>query len=191
MAEVPLVVNDGPQYGRRSGATRPKPRLCVAACNIPLVNNHDCAHAFEEGWILMRRPIYWSPAARIGWFRRLILLTPEIGGRQYRTRPVQHAGERCSMCETYRMAGTHRCEHVFEDGRSFHFAKLLWWSGKERYKPGFWYPFDPRDTGGRRPEVIYAPPLIIVSPSRARCRTGRCHYCGALEFRPCNKKTSQ
>lgn len=143
--------------------------------------NHECTHTFEEGWVLVRSPVYWSTFENGGCYPFAANCTPDIGRRSYPTRPRHYAGKKCTTCVIYRFDPIGSCEHRFQEGFVFSFTELLWWPGQDEFKPNFWYPFLARSSDGREPEVIFEPPTVVVSISRARRPARRC-FCGTLDI---------
>jgi hypothetical protein len=143
-----------------------------------------CSHATESGSLLVASVVYWSPHFSPGLLPATVLAPPSGLGRMYHymTRPVHFAGRKCALCRAYRTDGLATCSHEFVSGFVFPYSPLLWWAGAEPFRPTFLYSIVRRSKSGGEPEVVFAPKLLLVSISDARCPARKCVRCESVEI---------
>jgi hypothetical protein len=148
-------------------------------------SNDYCDHAGDSGWLLVSSLVYWSPTRSTGLLPTPVLRPSGIGRySQYRTRPIQFRGTRCSSCQSYRAALSPSCVHELERGFVFPHAPLHWWPHEDLFNPTFLYPIVLRDKDGGEPEAVFAPKKLMVSISDARCPARKCVLCSGVEVLP-------
>jgi len=141
-----------------------------------------CAHTCDRGWLVLTGEAYWSREAKLPFMPEQILVRPSWFDFGTANGPREFAANRCPVCELYTTGLQQECSHRFKSGFVFVGAGLFWWSGKEPYRPDFFFRYFRFAREGKRLEVICRPRAFALPSMISGAPARRCRVCAGLEL---------